>query len=440
MKAFWITGIFLVLHSFLWELSAQQSRHLGACGFADHHLGLEICEVLQHNMFTSNAAAERAIDRILEPIGLPRNFVILSCSGIQNAVALTGPDGLRYIIYDQEFMASMDKAAPNWAALSILAHEVGHHLCGHTLRMSDNLVHQRSQELEADEFSGFVMAKLGATLAQAQAAISTVARDGDDTYSTHPALNKRLAAIEKGYQRGARNAQLTHVHTGPSAEQYFNDAYHHSLKGNYRGALDAYTRAIEMNRHFFLAFYNRGLIYYELKDYNRAEADFKEVIRLQPAYSNGYLALGTAHQQKGSYMLAKNYYDQAIEKDPGNYVALLNRGGILDYLNDYSSAIKDYDRCIELAPNDPRGWKSRGESKKKAGLLVSAQFDLEQAKRLESGSTTGISNQQMAEAFWISGQMKMQQGDHTGACADFRRACQYGHTRACIAVTMQACP
>ena len=40
-------------------------------------------------------------------------------------------------------------------------------------------------ELEAEEFSGFVMQKIGATLAEATDAIVSISPSGNNTYSSH---------------------------------------------------------------------------------------------------------------------------------------------------------------------------------------------------------------------------------------------------------------
>ena len=102
-----------------------------------------------------------------------------------------------------------------WTNMSILAHEVGHHINGHTIDVllyankaieEESLAASRSMELQADEFSGFVLAKLGATINQATEAVSKMTSDEDDTYSTHPKKSKRLIAINKGYQR-AKNQE-----------------------------------------------------------------------------------------------------------------------------------------------------------------------------------------------------------------------------------------
>lgn len=159
--------------------------------------------------FSSNQEAQKALDKIVNVTGITKRFALYQCSGINNCEAITFR-GIRYIFYDQNFMKAITTSAGSWTNLSILAHEVGHHVNAHTLDWlaisrgeipNITLEEKRQQEIEADEFSGFVLAKLGATLIQAQAAIKLVADEGDDTYSTHPSRSKRLSAIERGYNQ-----------------------------------------------------------------------------------------------------------------------------------------------------------------------------------------------------------------------------------------------
>ena len=168
---------------------------------------LKLCTAIQTNNFTTDIEAEKALDRILSVIGGASNrFVLKSCNNINNAVA-TSFKGIRYILYDKDFMNSLD-SGDNWTNLFILAHEVGHHINGHSLDLllyvaevveAETLVNKRQQELEADEFAGFVLGKLGATLKQASLGISMISSEKDDTYSTHPSKSKRLAAINLGF-------------------------------------------------------------------------------------------------------------------------------------------------------------------------------------------------------------------------------------------------
>ena len=120
----------------------------------------EVCNLLG---LGSDEDASNQIEEILGKVGLFSNFEIAECPGINNAIAKNidlgnGKKG-RYIIYDAAFFEKISKKASNdWAATSILAHEIGHHLNGHALNDEGS---NHKWELEADEFSGFVLARMG---------------------------------------------------------------------------------------------------------------------------------------------------------------------------------------------------------------------------------------------------------------------------------------
>ena len=87
------------------------------------------------------------------------------------------------------------------------------------------MFNQRKQELEADEFAGFILAKLGATLEQTSSTINLIASNRDDTYSTHPSRSKRLAAISIGHNKALGNKTV--VYQTPTnlqtAEEYLGE-------------------------------------------------------------------------------------------------------------------------------------------------------------------------------------------------------------------------
>ncbi|MDQ2772407.1 MAG: hypothetical protein M3Y54_18125, partial [Bacteroidota bacterium] len=152
------------------------------------------------------------IREITDAVGLKARFELRATREVDNAAAVVY-NGKRYLLYNPDFLSAVNRAGhTDWAGISILAHEMGHHLNGHTLRPGGS---QPADELEADEFSGFVLRKLGASLAQAQAAMATVP-DAEGS-PTHPGRTPRLAAIGQGWQRA--NAQLVaSAHTAaPSA-------------------------------------------------------------------------------------------------------------------------------------------------------------------------------------------------------------------------------
>jgi hypothetical protein len=150
--------------------------------------------IINTKSFRSNAEAEAVMNDILSVIGLRPNYSIQAAK-VPNAAAVVYGDQ-RYIYYNPRFMTNVTASTnTNWGSISIVAHEIGHHLNGHTLKAGGS---QRHMEIEADEFSGFVLRKMGATLAESQAAMRKLA--GDRGTSTHPGKTERLMAIEKGWR------------------------------------------------------------------------------------------------------------------------------------------------------------------------------------------------------------------------------------------------
>ncbi len=144
------------------------------------------------------------IREITDAVGLQPRFELRATTVVPNAAAVAY-NGKRFLLYNPKFLGAVNRAGhTDWAGISILAHEMGHHLNGHTLRGGGS---QPQDELEADEFSGFVLRRLGASLAQAQAAMATVADDQGS--ATHPGRTPRLGAISQGWNRA--NAQLAAV-------------------------------------------------------------------------------------------------------------------------------------------------------------------------------------------------------------------------------------
>ena len=157
---------------------------------------------LQSN-FASVYEARDYINTMLDSINWKENFTIQEQNGINNAYA-TIIRNRRYIIYDNDFLENLDGyAGTKWASVSVLAHEMGHHYRNHTV---DTRGSTPPKEIEADYFSGYVMAKLGATLEEARAAMEQIA--SPQASASHPGRADRLNAIARGwgYAKGFTNS------------------------------------------------------------------------------------------------------------------------------------------------------------------------------------------------------------------------------------------
>ena len=183
--------------------------------------------------FTTNEDAEIAVDEMMEIIGLQKNFTLQECPNINNAIAknIKNSSGnmVRYILYDNDFFNRMDsKAGNDWAAISILAHELGHHLNGHAL---NNEGSNHEFELDADYFSGLILAKMGARLEEAQSAIQTLRYE--KATSTHPAKIDRLNEIERGWTKGNNyNKRINDTGISEAMEPLIQEYYRKAKNGN----------------------------------------------------------------------------------------------------------------------------------------------------------------------------------------------------------------
>ena len=177
--------------------------------YSQNNDGVEICLQYQKSLksFISDKEAEDALNKILNVIGASRNFLLVSCDEISNALAITFK-GERYILYDKDFIDKIEDMTNDWSGLFILAHEIGHHINGHTRDFllaevldEQSKEKQREEELEADEFAGFIVANLGAKYNEVSELLDLIGSDTDDSYSTHPNKDKRREAVKKGFDK-----------------------------------------------------------------------------------------------------------------------------------------------------------------------------------------------------------------------------------------------
>lgn len=171
------------------------TKKIFACNYFGRNIAVqEICPQMQG--FVSDSHAEEVIGQFAKKMGqFHSKFKVMQCSNTDNCFA-TVIEGQPYIIYDNAFLNRVEETThTDWAAVSILAHEIGHHANFHTI---DGTGSRPDKELEADYFSGFWLHEMGANLAQSQEAMKHF--QGESVTTTHPPRSQRLDAIEKGWK------------------------------------------------------------------------------------------------------------------------------------------------------------------------------------------------------------------------------------------------
>ena len=100
-----------------------------------------------------------------------------------------------------------------------------------------------------------------------------------------------------------------------------------------------------------VASYNRGNLYLNKGEFDRAVADYSQAIRLGHDHVDVFSNRAVAYENKGEFDRAIADYDQAIRRDPDNAPIFSNRGIAYQNKGDFDRAIADYSQAIQLDPD-----------------------------------------------------------------------------------------
>ena len=124
----------------------------------------------------------------------------------------------------------------------------------------------------------------------------------------------------------------------------------------------------------------------------------------------GYLYRGYAKGDLKDYQGEINDYDKGLEINPNNPLAYNNRGIAKEKLGDSQGAITDYDKAISINPQYDAPYVNRGVSKRKSGDLQGAIADYNKAIEI---------NPQDDYTYSVRGNIKYDLQDYQGAISDY---------------------
>ncbi|WP_162510712.1 tetratricopeptide repeat protein [Treponema endosymbiont of Eucomonympha sp.] len=181
----------------------------------------------------------------------------------------------------------------------------------------------------------------------------------------------------------------------------------------YGAAIEAYTKATELQPDFAEAFHNRGNAYWNKGDYDKAIADYTEAVRLKPNDASAFLNRGIAYSDTGDHGRAIADYNEAIRLQPDYAKAFNNRGGAYEKKDEHDKAIADFGEAIRLKPKNAKAFNNRGVAYGNKGDYGKAIADYTEAIRLQPD---------LAEAFCARGNTYTSKGDYDKAIADYDEA------------------
>jgi tetratricopeptide (TPR) repeat protein len=170
---------------------------------------------------------------------------------------------------------------------------------------------------------------------------------------------------------------------GQTAFEYFNIGLVKYNLHNYTGAIDDFTRAVEMNPEHAEAYNIRGAAKYQLGELDDAIEDFNRSIEINSRRTGGVRVTISDHAgnviesrkpSRADPMLAPPYYNRALAR----YAK-----------EDYLAAIEDYSLALENDPEIATAYYRRGLSKLKIQDIKGACTDLRKADEFGVSEASG---------------------------------------------------
>jgi protein O-mannosyl-transferase len=204
------------------------------------------------------------------------------------------------------------------------------------------------------------------------------------------------------------------------AESYYNRGRVQCYLGSYRQAIEDYTKAIEIKQSNADEYVGRGIAYKSIGDYQRAIDDFNKAIEISPGYAHAYGNRGNAYSSLGKYRQAIEEYSKAIRLKADSEESYYNRGTLYAMLGQNQLAIEDFDKAIGLNPRNIQAYNNRGLIYIRLGLNQQGLENFNEAIRLKPN---------YSDAYINRASVYLNQGDTLSGCRDAQKACELGNCK-----------
>ena len=171
------------------------------------------------------------------------------------------------------------------------------------------------------------------------------------------------------------------------------------LKNKYKKpqeGLRDFESAIKSNAAYASGYLNRGNMFFNANEDEKAIQDYNKVLELEPTNDKALSARGAIYGKRGQFDLALKDLSAAIKKDEYFLDAYSNRALVLMYQNKHGEAIKDLDTYLRLKPNTASIHDLRGVCYATIGNLDKAIQDYSTAIRLEPNQKAYYTNRSKA--------------------------------------------
>ncbi|MDP2690052.1 MAG: tetratricopeptide repeat protein, partial [Deltaproteobacteria bacterium] len=124
-------------------------------------------------------------------------------------------------------------------------------------------------------------------------------------------------------------------------------------QGAWRDSMALWSHEIRSVPRAPIGYYNRGVLYADMRDFRRALDDYAMAAALDPEFKDTYVNRGIALLELGRYGEAIDDFSRYVALDPRYAPAYVNRGNARLKAGDMTGGMEDLNEAAKLDPEDP---------------------------------------------------------------------------------------
>jgi tetratricopeptide (TPR) repeat protein len=160
---------------------------------------------------------------------------------------------------------------------------------------------------------------------------------------------------------GAWGAYLYVASAPTRADAAFQQGMLRMGAGDYKGAVERFTKAVDIWPRMANGYFERGLALRSMNQPDAAIEDFERAIGKDSSMAPAHTALGSIYRERGDLTRAMNEFGLSLQLNTSTE-AFYERGQVHESLGQHQQAIEDYGAAIHEQPDSPYVYRARAMS------------------------------------------------------------------------------
>lgn len=203
-----------------------------------------------------------------------------------------------------------------------------------------------------------------------------------------------------------------------SSEAFLQKGRELLKQGKPDAALEFLNKAVDKDAANFDAFNARGVAYSQLKQYDQAQLDYEQAIKLNPTFYKPHYNLGRDAFARQNWQQAVEQFSAAIQLAPDTADSYFNRGNSYYELNQFPKALEDFSQAIRLNPQNHDYYYNRGTARLRVQDMSGAMDDFRRSVEL---------NPRFAKGYFTLGLQEIIAKQPDLGCEHLHKAEDLGH-------------